>query len=73
MPSNSTPIVALEQPFHSLRMMPHTLEKTTLRAIKMQKASVVSTGEDTKKPLPNDNPKNWLYFCTTNRRQWRRR
>ena len=61
MPNSNTPMVALEQPFHSLRMMPHTLENTTLRAIRMQKARVVSTGEDSKKPLPNDQPKNWLY------------
>ena len=54
-------MVFCEQPFHSLRMMPQTLLNTTLRAMRMQKAKVVSVGLSVRKPLPNDSPKNWLY------------
>lgn len=57
-PTSSTPMVLPEQPFHSFRMMPHTLENTTLRAIRMQKERVVSTGDSVRNPLPNDKPKN---------------
>lgn len=57
-PTSSTPMVLPEQPFHSFRMMPHTLENTTLRAIRMQKERVVRTGDSVRNPLPNDKPKN---------------
>ena len=36
MPAINTLIVLLEQPFHSLRMMPQTFENTTLSAMRMQ-------------------------------------
>jgi len=39
-------IVVRSQPFHSLRMMPHTLLKTTFSAMRIQNESVVSTGEE---------------------------
>lgn len=45
MPTTSTPIVFLEQPSHSLRMMPQRLENTTLRAISMQNERVISVGD----------------------------
>ena len=61
MPTMSTPMVFGEQPFHSLSMMPQTLENTTLSAMRMQKESVMSVGEEVRKPLPSDSPKNWLY------------
>ena len=54
-------MVFFDTPFHSLRMMPHTLLNTTLRAIRMQKAKVVSVGLSVRKPLPKLRPKNWLY------------
>ena len=60
-PSTSTTMVLREQPFHSLRMIPHTLENTTLSAISMQKANVISAGESVRKPFPRLSPKNWLY------------
>ena len=54
-------MVFLEHPFHSFKMMPQTLENTTLSAIRMQNESVMRVGDYVRKPLPNDNPKNWLY------------
>ena len=54
-------MVFLEQPFHSLRMIPQTLEKVTLRAIRMQNDSVSIVPPVSKKLRPSDNPKNWLY------------
>ena len=44
-PITNTTIVFDEQPFHSLRMMPQTLEKVTLRAMRMQNASVVRVSD----------------------------
>jgi len=61
MPVISTKIVFGEQPFHSLRMIPHTLLNTTLRAMSMQNENVVRTGDEVRKPLPKARPKNWLY------------
>ena len=58
MPRMSTAMVLGEQPFHSFRMMPHTLENTTLSAMRMQKESVMRVGDSLRKPLPNDSPKN---------------
>ena len=60
-PTISTVMVFAEQPFHSLRMMPHTLEKVTFSAIRMQKARVISVGDSVRNPFPSDRPKNWLY------------
>ena len=51
-------IVCLLQPFHSLRMIPHTLEMTTLSAIRMQNESVSSVGDSVRNPLPRESPKN---------------
>ena len=68
-PTMRTAIVFFEQPFHSFSMMPHTLENTTLRAIRMQNDRVVSVGDSVRKPLPNDSPKNWLYHKPPARRQ----
>ena len=61
MPTMSTEMVFCEQPFHSFKMMPQTLENTTLSAIKMQKESVRRVGDSVRNPLPSDKPKNWLY------------
>ena len=61
MPTMSTAMVFCEQPFHSFKMMPQTLENTTLSAIKMQKESVRRVGDSVRNPLPSDKPKNWLY------------
>ena len=60
-PTTSTVMVLLEQPFHSLRIMPHTLLNVTLRAINMHQENVSSTAESVRKPLPRLSPKNWLY------------
>ena len=65
-------IVVRSQPFHSLRMMPHTLLKTTFSAMRMQNESVVSTGEEVRKPLPKESPKNWLYHSAPARKQKKR-
>ena len=65
----STAMVVEEQPFHSLRMMPHTLENTTLSAIRMQKERVISVGDSVRNPLPRLKPKNWLYHRAPARRQ----
>ena len=58
MPAMRTAMVFWEQPFHSLRIMPQTLENTTLRAMRMQNDSVVSVGLSVRKPLPSERPKN---------------
>ena len=68
-PMTNTVMVFGEQPFHSFRMMPHTFENTTLSAIRMQKAKVISTGDEVRKPLPSASPKNWLYHNTPARAQ----
>lgn len=60
-PAISTAIVLREQPFHSLRIIPHTLLNVTLSAISMHHENVSSTAESVRKPLPRLNPKNWLY------------
>ena len=57
-PTINTTMVLGEHPFHSFKMMPHTLENTTLSAIKMQKANVSNTGDSVRKPLPKASPKN---------------
>ena len=44
MPHTRTATVFLETPFHSLRTMPHTLENTTLRLIRMHQLKVIRTG-----------------------------
>ena len=44
MPMMRTEMVFDEQPFHSLRMMPHTFENTTLRAMSIQNERVMSVG-----------------------------
>ena len=54
-------MVLREQPFHSLRMMPHTLENTTLSAIRIQNDNVMRVVDYLRKPLPMLKPKNWLY------------
>ena len=64
MPSMSTVIVVREHPFHSLRIMPHTLEKTTLSAMSMHHEKARSVGDEVRNPLPSESPKNWLYHST---------
>ena len=71
-PTMSTVMVFCEQPFHSFRMMPQTFENTTLSAIRIQKASVVSVGDSVRKPLPNDSPKNCEYQRAPANRQNKR-
>ena len=68
-PMVSTIIVFCEQPFHSLRIMPQTLEKTTLSAIRIQNASVSSVGDSARKPLPSARPKNYEYHNAPANRQ----
>ena len=58
MPTINTVMVFLEQPFHSFRMMPHTLENTTFSAIRIQNDRVMRVGDSVRKPFPNDKPKN---------------
>ena len=60
-PVINTAIVLFEQPFHSLRMIPQTLEKVTLSAIRIQNARVSIALPASKKLLPRLRPKNWLY------------
>ena len=60
-PDTNTTIVLREQPFHSLRIMPHTFENVTFKAIRMQKESVSIALPLSKKLRPSDSPKNWLY------------
>ena len=69
MPATRVAIVLPEQPFHSLRMMPHTLENTTLSAIRMQNERVMSVGDPVRNPFPKARPKNWLYHSAPARRQ----
>ena len=57
-PTISTEMVLREHPFHSWRIMPHTLEKVTLSAMRMQNDKVMSVGEEVRKPFPSDSPKN---------------
>lgn len=68
-PITSTVIVLEEHPFHSLRIIPHTLENTTFNAISMQNESVISVGDSVRKPLPRASPKNWLYQRAPAKRQ----
>ena len=68
-PSTSTMMVERLHPFHSLRIMPQTFENTTLSAMRMQNARVVSTGDEVRKPLPRLSPKNWLYQSNPARAQ----
>ena len=44
MPAMRTAMVFWEQPFHSLRIMPQTLENTTFSAIRMHQLKVMRTG-----------------------------
>ena len=60
-PTNNTKMVLEEHPFHSFKMIPHTLEKVTLSDMRMHHEKVSNTGEEARKPLPKLNPKNWLY------------
>ena len=57
-PVINTMMVLREQPFHSLRMMPHTLENVTFRAIRIQNARVSIALPLSKKLRPSDSPKN---------------
>ena len=68
-PTTRTAIVFCEQPFHSLSMIPHTLENVTLSAMRIQKARVIRVGDSVRKPLPRDSPKNWLYHRAPAKRQ----
>ena len=56
-----TPIVRCEQPFHSFRMIPHTLENVTFNAMRIQNERVISVGDSVRNPCPNDRPKNCEY------------
>lgn len=70
-PANSVQMVFRPAPFHSFRMMPHTLDAITLSDMSMlhEKAySVLSCGM---KLLPVSSPKNWLYHSTPARAQKR--
>lgn len=60
-PNDKTAIVRREHPFHSFNKMPHTLEKTTFSDINILHEKASSTGDATKKVLPNSNPKNCEY------------
>lgn len=60
-PMSKVMMVFCEQPFHSLRMMPHTFEKVTLSDIRIHHEKVSKAGEEVRKPLPKLRPKNWLY------------
>ena len=62
-------MVLREHPFHSLRIMPQTLEKVTLRAWSMHQLKASSTGASVRKPLPRLRPKNWLYHRSPARQQ----
>ena len=72
MPQINTAMVFGEQPFHSFSMIPHTLENTTLSAMRIQKESVISVGDDARNPLPSANPKNCEYHSAPARRQKKR-
>ena len=51
-PVNNTIIVCFEQPFHSLRIIPQTFEKTTFNAIRIHQLKVSNEGESAKNPFP---------------------
>ena len=57
-PTTNTVMVLEEQPFHSFKMSPHTLEKVTFSDIKIHQEKVSNAGEEVKNPLPKLNPKN---------------
>ncbi len=65
----NTAIVLREAPFHSRRMIPHTLEKVTLSAINIQNEKVSRVSLSAKNPLPRLNPKNWLYHSSPAKQQ----
>ena len=50
-------------------MIPQTFEKVTLRAIRIQNASVSIALPASKKLLPSESPKNWLYHSSPARAQ----
>lgn len=56
-----TATVFPEHPFHSLRMMPQTLENVTFNAMSMHQLKVISDSDEVRKPFPRLSPKNWLY------------
>lgn len=60
-PMMSTTIVEREHPFHSFKIMPHTFENTTLRAMRIQNDNVYIEESSGIKPFPIARPKNWLY------------
>ena len=57
-PITNTLMVFELQPFHSFRIIPHTLLNTTLSAIRIQNDNVVRASEEVRKPFPIDSPKN---------------
>ena len=57
-PTTNTVMVLEEQPFHSFKIIPHTLEKVTFSDIKIHQEKVSNAGEEVRNPLPKLNPKN---------------
>ena len=51
-PETNTTIVFLEQPFHSLSIIPQRFANVTFNAIKIQNDKVISVGDSVRKPLP---------------------
>ena len=49
-PTTNMVMVLEEHPFHSFKMIPHTLEKVTFNDIKIHQEKVSNTGDEAKKP-----------------------
>ena len=60
-PQTNTPTVLADTPRHSRRIMPHTLEKVTLSAMRMHQANAATTDPGSKKVCPMPKPKNCEY------------
>ena len=69
MPQMRTAMVFCEQPFHSFRMMPQTLENTTFSAMRMQNDKVSIVPPASKNERPRLSPKNCEYHRAPASRQ----
>jgi hypothetical protein len=51
MPMTSTVMVLCVHPFHSFKIIPHTLLNVTLRAIRIHQEKVISAGDRSEEPF----------------------
>ena len=72
MPMTRNVTAFLPAPFHSFRIIPHTLLKTTFKDIRMLQENAIITLPGSKKLCPIPNPKNWEYQSKPAKAQKRR-